>query len=177
MPVIEARYAEALLSAAGDADTADHVGQALADIASLWQGGEFSYFMQNPVVPDAVKKDTFAKAFGDNAVDAQLKNFISLLIDKKRLSLLPDVSREYAVIKNKRRNGITVTVYSSAPLDGGQLTDLRELYRSRFNADSAEVVNAIDPDLIGGIRVKVGDTFVDDTLSGHLNKILAELGV
>ena len=173
MPVVEARYAEALITAVPSAEAADEAGAALSELSRLLKvDADLNFFMQNPVVPDAVKKETASKVFPDAAKpDRLFFNFINLLIDKKRLALLPDIDKEYAKIKNKMRNGIDVTVVSARPLDAGQLETIREKYRVRYGAAYANATNVTEPGLIGGVRVKIGDAFVDDTLSGHLKKL------
>ena len=173
MPVVEARYAEALLTAVPSAAAADEAGEALSELSNLWQtDAALSFFFQNPVVPDAVKKDTVSKLFPDTDKPARLfYNFINLLIDKKRLSFLPEIEKEYVKIKNKMRNGLDVAVISAHPLENGQLGTIREKYRVKYGAAYATAVNIIEPGLIGGVRVKIGDVFVDDTLSGHLKNL------
>ena len=173
MPAVEARYAEALLSAVPSAAAADEAGAALSELSRLLQtDADLNFFMQNPVVPDAVKKETVFKFFTDAAKpDRLFYNFISLLIDKKRLSFLPGIEKEYVKIKNKLRNGVDVTVVSARPLESGQLDTIREKYRVKYGAAYATAVNVTEPGLIGGVRVKIGDVFTDDTLSGHLKKL------
>ena len=173
MPVVEARYAEALLTAVPSPAAADGAGEALSELSNLWQtDAALSFFMQNPVVPNAVKKDTVLKLFPDtDKPDRLFYNFINLLIDKKRLSYLPEIEKEYSKIKNKTRNCLSMAVISARPLDNGQLDAIREKYRVKYGAAYATAVNVIEPGLIGGVRVKIGDAFVDDTLSGHLKNL------
>ena len=84
MPVIESRYAEAFLSAIKSPETADDVESKLSGLSEVWRGSdELKFFMLNPVVPDAAKKDTIAQilSLGEKA-DPVLKNFIFLFYSR-----------------------------------------------------------------------------------------------
>ena len=176
MPVIETRYAEAFLGSAKSAEAADEAGALLSDFSELWRGNEeLKFFMSNPVVPDSAKKDTVVRIFSEDGLNPAFKNFIFLLIDKKRLLLIPEISGEYARLKNKYRNGIVITAWSQEALDGERLDRIREKYRIQYGASSAEIVNIVDTSLIGGVRIKIGDTLIDDSVSGRLKDLLSAI--
>ena len=174
MPVIESRYAEAFLGSVPTAEAADGVERALTGLSGLWRDNEeFRFFMLNPVVPDNAKKETVMQILREDAeANPILKNFIYLLIDKERLTLLPEISDEFSSIKSKSRNGITITVTSAETLDGGQMEGIREKYRAQYGAAYADIQNIVEPSLIGGVRVQIGDMLIDNTLSDSLKNLL-----
>ena len=174
MPVIESRYAEAFLGLVKPED-ADRAEDDLTGLSEIWRtNAELKFFMQNPVVPAAAKKEAVQKIFDGNQNPVFL-NFINLLIDKNRLDLLPEISREYTELKNRYRNRIGITVYSAEPLEERQLSLIGEKYRAMYGSSSAETENIVDPSLIGGLMIKIGDTLIDDTLSGRLKNLLSAI--
>lgn len=173
MPVVETHYAEALLNAASSAGLDDKAAATLSDFSDiLINHEELQYFLFNPVLSAEIKKDTINKILGDSA-EPVLVNFFSLLADKDRLELLPEIIREYGRLKNLYRNNLEINVYSAEALAEDQLSAIREKYRKQYGASSATVNNHVDPSLLGGVRVKIGDTCIDDTLFGRLKGLLS----
>ena len=97
-----------------------------------------------------------------------LSRFLRLLLDKGRLAFLPNIAEEYGAIKANHRNVLRVTVRSAAPLDGDSLDRIRDKYKRQYGAVLAEVENVIEPSLIGGLTVQIGDLRIDDTIYGRL---------
>jgi len=174
MPVIESRYAEAFLGTIATPESADGIEKILSDFSELWKSSEeFKFFMLNPVVTDGAKKETVLQILAEDAGgNKMLTNFFNLLIDRERFFLLPEISREYTDIKNKLRNSINIEIYSAEPLEEHQMEALKEKYRRQYGAQHAAAKNLVDSSLIGGVRVKIGDMLIDDTLSGRLQNLL-----
>ena len=179
MAVVGSRYAEAFFGSVPSGAASAAAGRALSGLSDLWRASEeFRFFMQNPVVPDAVKKETVRMAVSDDCVEetgAVFLNFIHLLIDKDRFSLLPEISAEYESIRVRNGNGLIISVYSPEALDGDQLERIREKFRAEHGAAFAVANNHIDPSLIGGLRIKIGDKLIDDSLSGRLSRLLSAI--
>lgn len=167
MSVVELRYAEALLLAAGD--TSDDAGAALnAFSALMFSHGEAKAFLLDPTCPPAAKKEAAERLLPENA-PVVVKNFIHVLIDKGRLALLPGVCAAYGQLSAERRNRPDICVYSAFPLDEAELTKIRDTYRERYNIPEARVRPCVEPGLLGGVMVRIGDIRIDGTLLGRLN--------
>ena len=144
------------------------MGVVLGDFArALDETEEFRLFMQSPVVPKSVKKETAAKLFKDS-LPGLAANFFSLIIDKDRTRLLPEIYREYDYIKNLRRNVLPITVFSAGPLDEELMAAICGKYAEMHGAESVSVTTVADKTLLGGVCVQIGDIRIDDTLSGRL---------
>ena len=175
MNPVSSRYAEALLSLAASPEEADSVGEVLSDLARASDEIEgFRSLMFSPVIPKSVKKDTAAKLFND-ALPKIAADFFSLLVEKDRTRLLPEISREYGKIKASRRNILPMTVYSAEPLDDDLLEAICGRYAEMYGAASVQINTEVDKKLLGGVCVQIGDIRIDDTLSGRLAKLSLEL--
>ena len=168
MNPVSPRYAEALLSLAASPEEADKAGAVLSDLArALDEIEEFRLLMLSPVVPKSVKRDTAAKLLKDS-LPKLAANFFSLLVEKNRTRLLPEILREYDKIKASRRNILPITVFSAEPLDEDLLEAICSKYAKMYGAASVRVETGVDKTLLGGVCVKIGDIRIDDTLSGRL---------
>ena len=168
MNPVGSRYAEALLSLAESPEEAEGIGLVLGHLARAFSDvGEFRLLMLSPIVPKSVKKDTVAKLFNDD-LPKMAANFFSLLVEKDRMCLLPEIYREYDMIKARRRSVLHMTVFSAAPLDRELLEAICGKYAKKYGAGSVRAETCVDKTLLGGICVQIGDIRIDDTLSGRL---------
>lgn len=177
MSAIESRYAEALLSTIPSKETADRIDKILHDFSVLMSTHEeLHYFLLNPVIKGDIKKETIQKILSEDAVPI-LVNFMFLLIDKGRFDVLSLISKEYNNLKNMWQKNLDIKVYSTEALDEQQLIKIREKYCNQYDALSATVHNYIEPSLLGGIRIKIGDTYIDDTVAGRLKGLLSSITI
>ena len=105
---------------------------------------------------------------------AEVKNFIRLLIEYDRLTLLPEIFEQFETLKNEREGVVDAQIATAFALEAAQLaglvTDLEKRFKRRINPQVS-----IDRDLIGGVRVVVGDEVIDGSVRGKLDAMAAGL--
>jgi F-type H+-transporting ATPase subunit delta len=105
---------------------------------------------------------------------AEVKNFVTLLIDNDRLLLLPEIHRQFDALKNEREGVVDAQIISAFALDdaqlGGLIADLERRFKRKINPQVS-----IDSALIGGVRVVVGDEVIDGSVRAKLNTMAAGL--
>jgi F-type H+-transporting ATPase subunit delta len=174
MPSLTRNYALGLLAAARTPEEAETIEKTLSDfIRALNETGGLALFLGNPAAPASAKKDAITALLTDAPDYA--RNFLCLLIDKGRFSLLRDIAAEYRQERAKLTGDLYLKVYSSVPLDESTLHDISERYCAKYGASSATVENEVDSSLIGGLRVQIGDVLVDHSVSGRLRGLTAAL--
>lgn len=107
-------------------------------------------------------------------VSAALKNFISQLAQQERLALLPEVYEHFRRHKTRAQKQVDAYVTSAYPLTDTQ----RALFQTRLAASlNAEVVlhESVDPSLLAGATIKIGDKVVDDSMRGKLKQLKTQL--
>ena len=107
-------------------------------------------------------------------ISAEAKNFVQLLIEYDRLTLLPEIFEQFETLKNEREGVVDAQITTAFELEGAQLAGLVADLEKRFKRKINPQVS-IDRDLIGGVRVVVGDEVIDGSVRSKLNAMAAGL--
>jgi F-type H+-transporting ATPase subunit delta len=163
-------YAEALFSAAG-ADAVALKPQ-IAGLAQLAANAELRQFADNPKVAAAQVFDVVAGIALQQglSLDAKVGNLLRTVIENGRLAALPEVAAQYLALVNGSSGMSDATIQSAFPIDGGQLAEVVTALEKRF-ARKLNATVEIVPELIGGIRVAVGDEVLDTSVKARLEQM------
>jgi F-type H+-transporting ATPase subunit delta len=102
------------------------------------------------------------------------QNLLRTMIDNGRLAALPDVAAQFQALVNQRSGVSDATVFSAYPIDARQLDEVVAALEKRFGRKlNASVV--VDPELIGGVRVVVGDEVLDTSVKARLEQMKVAL--
>jgi F-type H+-transporting ATPase subunit delta len=163
-------YAEALFKTAGK----DLAGTAiwLDELAAIASNVQLQHYADNPSVTAA---QTFEVISGvaKNMPEAA-KNFLRVVIDNGRLGVMSEIAAQFRVLKNSQGGSSDATVYSAFVLDGAALADLSATLEKRFDRKLNLKVE-IQPELIGGVRIVVGDEVLDTSVKARLEQMKAAL--
>ena len=95
---------------------------------------------------------------------------MTVLAEQKRLPILPEVYVQYQDLTLTLNDTKSAVIYSAYELTSAQAAELTEMLKKRFNTELV-VTTQVDPKLIGGIRVEVGDQVLDLSIRGKLNAL------
>ena len=165
-------YADALFQVAvkGDMNQAVQQIDALAAIAA---DPQMRRLADNPKVEAAQVFDVMNSVLGQPLSDSS-KNLVKTLIDNGRLSVLPEIAAQFRVRVNARSGVSQATVYSAFPIDAAQLGEVVGALEKRFGRKLSASVE-LEPELIGGVRVVVGDEVLDTSVRSRLQQMKAAL--
>ena len=110
---------------------------------------------------------------GDKAND-DVKKFIVTLIENRRLTLLPQIAEQFEALKARAEGVLDAVVESAYTLDDAQQADLIATLTKKYGKTVRIEVRVV-PELIGGVRVLVGDDVIDASVSGKLQAMAASL--
>ncbi len=158
-------YAEAVFALADSGGTLDQWSTALSRLAAVVNAPEISQLLGNPHVTDTQMADLITSASGD--IPVQARQFLQILVSNKRLSVLPEVASMYERLKTAREGAVDADIASAFPLDGSELAALVSDLERRFQRKVRPHVR-VDPELIGGARISVGDQVIDGSVRGKL---------
>jgi ATP synthase F1 delta subunit len=168
------RYAVAISTLARERGIADRVGADLTAMdATIGRDGLVHDFFVSPVVARPDKERLLAEAF-EKHVDPVALHSLLLLVRKRRESLLSAIVAHYLALERAARGAETLTLTSARPLSQTErealVQKLEKIYAKRF-----EVTERVDPSLIGGLRLVMGDKRIDATISGRLDTLARDL--
>lgn len=168
---LSGRYATALFDLAREARSVDAVAASLASVkAGLAESDDLRTLTTSPMIDRATATKTIEAVAGAMSLDPLTTNFLGVLAHNRRLSALPAIIRDFAKLTARARGEITAEVTSAHPLDEGQRTALKARLRAGLGADAALVLT-VDPEILGGLVVRVGSRMVDSSLRTKLNSL------
>jgi len=165
------RYATALFELARDERAIEAVGASLASVrTALAESEDFRQLAMSPLVSRAEAVRAVTAAAEAMKLDPVTSNFLGVLAQNRRLSQLPAMIRAFNQLWARHRGEITAEVTSARPLDDDQVAALKANLRSRMGRDIAVDLN-IDPDILGGLVVKIGSQMIDGSIRTKLNTL------
>ena len=164
-------YAEALFKTAG----ADLVGTAtwLDELAAIASNVQLQQYAGNPSVTSAQTFDVMT-GVAKTALPEAAKNFLKVVIDNGRISVMPEIASQFRALKNAKSGSSDATVFSAFALGEATLADLLVTLEKRFEKKLNLKVE-LQPELIGGIRVVVGDEVLDTSVKARLEQMKVAL--
>jgi F-type H+-transporting ATPase subunit delta len=170
------RYAIAVARLAREQEAVDRVSGDLQMLAGMiGSPGLINDFFESPVIDRPFKERVLGEAF-EGKVHPIALHALLLLVRKRREVLLKTIVAEYLTLERAARGAETLRLESARRLDSAELSrlvaKLESLYGKKF-----EVTEVVDPRLIGGLRIMMGDRRIDDSISGRLGALARELSL
>lgn len=167
------RYAEAAFQLASRDDAHDAWSKDLATAVELIGDPRVARIVSNPSVPLHDRSATIGRLL-DGRVSPLVANLVRLLDQRGRLALLPAIAAEYTRLLDAVRGVVAATVTSAAPLDDREVGAIRTQLEATTGR-TVKLATAVDPTLIGGVTVRVGDRMIDASVRGRLERLRDQL--
>ncbi len=158
-------YADAAFQLARATNALGPWQQALDRMAAVAADAQMVECIGNPRLLSAQVAQLFLDVVG--SVSAEQQNFVRLLVDNDRLQVLPEIRDLYVELKNGQEGVQEADIASAFPLDDATLKNLVADLEARFKCKIQATVS-LDPELIGGVRIAVGDQVIDASVRGKL---------
>ena len=168
------RYSKALFALAQDKGLVEGIRADLTAASGMVEAmPELAQFMVNPLVSNETKERLLATGLRD-AVSAELMDFLRLLVRHDRCGLLSAIREQFDLLADEAAGVARVSVESAVPLTEAEQQMLRTAVRQRFGREPViEHIHA--PELIGGVRMRIWDTVIDDSLQAALVRLREQL--
>ena len=173
MAVAQRMYARALFEAARDEGKVERVAPDLTSLArAIEEVPELRAFLSNPEVEPAGKADVLREIAGD--ADELVRNFVQLVAEKGRAGELVEINRELEALVAREQNRLAVELTTAYELSDEEAQSIVEAIE-RASGRKVDATRTVDPDLIGGIVLKVGSFLADGSVRGRLERLRREL--
>jgi len=161
------RYAAAFFSLALEKGLVDSLERELAEVVkTVDENPDLQRFLDNPMVVVAEKKKVVDEVFGGRLSNLTL-DFLKVVLDKRREAYLKDIYNEFVKRANEARNLVDVEVTSAKELSQADLTAL-EARLVKMTGKQVRLTTKVDPALIGGLVVRIGDRVIDGSVTKRL---------
>ena len=168
------RYAQAVFDLAQEQSAVERVGRDLTVLSdAILSDAQTRAFFVAPIIDRKAKEQALTASFAGKTDELALHTVL-LLVRKRREALLREVVNQYRAIEMNARGARPLTVTSALQLSSQQLSELVNDLEKRY-ATHFEVTQKVDPDLIGGVRIMMGDRRIDGSLAGRLDELSREL--
>lgn len=167
------RYARATLNLAKDRNLAKEVNDDMILIRdTIEENSDLEVMLKSPIIKSKVKKSVLRDIF-EKKVNGITLGVIDLLIENKRLNLLPLVAKEYIVIYDFMQGIEVALVTTAVPLTKSLEKAILERVHESIDKE-VSLINVIDPSIIGGFILRVGDKQYDSSVAYRLEDLLSQ---
>lgn len=166
-------YAEAVFRVAQPARL-NVWAEILSEMSQVAAVPAFREIAGDPRLSRAQVADTFLAAL-KTSIDAEARNLVSTLVENGRLALLPEIEQQFRELKNAFESTADAQIVSAFPMSDAQVAELVAALEKKFGRKLIASVS-VDPALIGGVRVTIGDEVLDSSVSArlqHMQTVLA----
>ncbi|NEP57381.1 MAG: F0F1 ATP synthase subunit delta [Symploca sp. SIO2G7] len=168
-------YAEALMSLAQEHELTERFGEDVAGLLTILQeSSDLQQLLGSPVVKAEDKKailQRISTSLEGDQLHPYMISFLNVLVDRRRILFLETIIQEYQALLRKLKQTVLAEVTSAVSLTDEQEQSVREKVRDITGASQVEIDTKIDPELIGGVIIKVGSQVIDSSLRGQLRRI------
>ena len=161
------RYAKAILSFALEQNKEVEVNDDMLLIAStINENEDLQMLLNSPVIKSDLKKSTLKEVFSSK-ISSLSVGLIDLLIDNKRLSIISEVAKKYTILYDKLKGIEVAKVTTAVPLTK-ELNEQVLKKVKEITGKEATIENNVNPDIIGGFILRIGDVQYDASISNKL---------
>ncbi|KAF1327273.1 Atp synthase f1, delta subunit, partial [Globisporangium splendens] len=170
---LHARYANALYSVAAKQNVLEAVEKELLSIEeTINKEPNFASFLKDPTIARASKKEDISKVMEQGKFSKPVAGLFEVLAENGRLPDALGVISTYKQLMGAYRGEVHAKVTSADPLSKAQLDQVKKALGARIEKGETLLLEAVvDPEILGGLKVQIGNYFIDLSLSTKIDKI------
>lgn len=165
-------YAEAAFKLARELGALPAWSDALARLAAVARAPGAAELIGNPALAATQVASVIAETAG--ALSPEQRNFVGLLAENERLTVLPEIAVQFEALRNAHEGVVDAQVTSAYPMTDAQLADVVATLERKVGRKVKAAVE-VDPELIGGVSIRIGDEVTDLSVRGKLQQLAGAL--
>lgn len=166
-------YAKALFETAQAADTLSAWSAVLTLLTAVVREPAVQSLLDSPALTARQQADTIIDICGD-ALDDKARNLVGLLATNRRLPLIPQIGEQFEALKALREQTVDVELVSAREISTEQQQALSAVLSRKLDRQ-VNINLSVDQSLLGGVLIRAGDTIIDGSVRGRLNKLAEAL--
>jgi F-type H+-transporting ATPase subunit delta len=169
-------YAQAFLNLIEESGRGESVLQELEELVSdVWDANpEFAAMIGGGFLQEERREELLRKVL-DGRADELVARFVRVVNRRDRLSLLPQIAQQARQLWDRQRQVIEVEVRSAVPLDDAQQLAILDRLRSQMPGRNPRLSTSVDPNILGGLILQIGDQMLDASLRTRLQKVREQI--
>jgi F-type H+-transporting ATPase subunit delta len=164
------RYAKSLLDLATEHDGPERIFVDAASFVKAAHNRDLALMLKSPIVPTDKKSQALEALFGSHFAPLTMK-FINLIVSKSREAFLPQIMEAYQVQYRLRNKISQVRIHTAAPLGDANLAQIKQKISEQLPGQQLDIIEVVNPDLIGGFVIDLGDKQYDASIAHQLDKL------
>ncbi|WP_110928328.1 F0F1 ATP synthase subunit delta [Bacillus massiliglaciei] len=168
------RYAVALFQLAKEQNLLDQIEEELRAVKEVFTNDqELLNFLKHPKVTGDAKKEIISNAF--SSLSESLQNTILLMADRHRIDEVSVMADEYIELANEEKSVADAIVYTVRPLTESEEAAVSSAFAAKVGKRNLRITNVTDKNIIGGIKLQIGNRIFDGSVSGKLDRLSKQL--
>lgn len=173
--VVAKRYADALFQLANEKNHSETLMNELQIVKDLFKENEkLIEILNHPQISANDKQKIIDETFG--SFDKDVVHTLKLLVTRHRIGNIVEIIDQVADVYNEASGIAVATVYSARELSNSEQEDIAVSFKKQLQKKEIKINNIIDPSVLGGLKIRVGNTIYDGTISSKLNQIKHNIG-
>lgn len=172
--IVAKRYALALFDLVKESGSIEQAEKEAEFVYKLFSDEKLSKFLSYPTITLEQKKTLISEHLKDN-ISKQLLNTVLLMLDRKRGDSIAAMAKQFIKLAMEEQQEAEAVVYSVAPLSEEQQITISTLIAKKVGKQKLRMKNEIQPDLIGGLKIRVGNQIFDGSIKGKLENLKRQL--
>ena len=171
MAAVANRYVTALFDSAKSKDDSKKFEKGLKEISNLFSSDEnFKSILINPCVEIEEKINVIKEIFPEYNNEVFM-NFLTLIIEEKRINIIEDISEKYSEFYNLLNKELKIKIITSMQIDERQIQEIVDKYKKLYNVDVVKYELEIDEKILGGVKVIVGNKVYDNSIKTKIEEM------
>ncbi|TMN21995.1 F0F1 ATP synthase subunit delta [Lentibacillus cibarius] len=164
------RYADALFQLGNEKGTTDQMAKEFEVLKTIFNNNEqMISFLKHPRVNNEKKKQFIDEVF--QSFSADVVNMLHLLRERHRYDVVPSIIDHFIHLVNDAKGIEEATVYSVRELSQTEKQRIEDTFAKRVDKQAIKLKTVVDPSVLGGIKLRIGNTIYDGTLKGKLQRL------
>ena len=168
------RYAVALFQLAKEQNLLDQIEEELRTVKEVFtKDHELLDFLEHPKVTAGAKRDMITNAF--SGLSTFVQNTLKLMADRHRSDVITAMTDEFIELANEEKSVADATIYSVRPLTTAETETVSTTFAAKIGKRTLRITNITDSNVLGGIKIRIGNRIYDGTVSGKLERLSKQL--